>query len=364
MHAPPGPAGLEALDPGGAPAGIIPSGEPPPEALPWRAAVGPPVWSPWPGGKETGPVQEAGPPSLLLPSWETVRFVTWNLRVGAGDLGAFVTSLQREGEPFVLLLQEAVRVGNTVPSSPPPGSRWAGRIADPLPPGRTREDIAQLARNRGLSLLYAPSMRSGGPGDPPEDRGNAILSSLPLEAPRVMELPVERQRRVGVAATIRLRGGGSAPISLRLVSVHLENRAPWSRFWRIPGAARTAQARALVQALTPSPVGAGGGDSPALPLPTPLVLGGDLNSWWGEQREEAVRLLRRHLPHPPTLEAVPTHHWELGLDRQSDYLLFRLPPGWTAWSRRLPDELGSDHWPVEGRIEVTSPGFKKDVPPR
>jgi len=365
---PSGPADLEAVDPEGAPSGIVPCRAAPPQALPWRAAVGPPVWMPFPGSSrgEADPSGEPSPPRSrpdpipeargfppIPPSLDAVRFITWNLRVGAGDLGGFVDSVQREGEPFVLLLQEAVRVGNIIPRIPPRGSRWAGRIADPLPPGRTREDVGQVARTHGLSLLYAPSMRSGGPGDPPEDRGNAILSSLPLEAPRLIELPVERQRRVGVVATVRVQGGGPNPVPLQLVSVHLENRAPWRRFWRIPGAARTAQAQALLQALGTSPDGAGTGDAPGL-LPTPLVMGGDLNSWWGQQREGAVRLLRRHLPHPVTLDPVPTHHWELGLDRQSDYLLFRLPDGWTAWTRRLPEELGSDHWPVEGRITASS----------
>ena len=360
-HSPAGGAGLRAVDPEGGPAGILPTTETPPEALPWLAAVGPPIWSPSPRGGGDPEPDGSDAPDAVPPSWESIRFVTWNLRVGAGDLRGFVDGLQSDGEPFVLFLQEAVRVGNTIPSVPPPGSRWAGRIADPLPPGRTREDVGRVAAERGLSLLYAPSMRSGGPGDPPEDRGNAILSSLPLQAPRVIELPVERQRRVGVAATVQLRGGGSFPTPLHLVSVHLENRAPWSRFWRIPGAARTSQARALLQALGTSPHGPGTLQPTEPLLPTPMVLGGDLNSWWGQQREGAVRLLRAQLPHPATLEAIPTHHWELGLDRQSDYLLFRLPDGWTARSRRLPEELGSDHWPVEGRI-CASPG--RGDPPR
>lgn len=335
MSGPPtssGSGGLAAVDPAGDPAGVLEHRDVPAGARPWMAATGPPLWQPRP--RDPGP----------HPPVESVRFITWNVRVGAGDLRGLVEEFQAEGKDFVLLLQEVVRMGGPVPSQPPPGSRWAGRISDPLPPGRIREDVARLALDTGLSLLYAPSMRSGGPGDPAEDRGNAILSTLPLMDPSVLELPVERQRRAAVAATLQVRIGGE-PAPLRLVSVHLENRAPWSRFWRIPGAARDAQARDLLRRLA-------SGNA----LPDPMVLGGDLNSWWGQQAEGAVRRLRRELPHPTTLESLPTHHWELGLDRQSDYLLFRLPEGWSARVRRLDNERNSDHWPLEGHVRSAPPG--------
>lgn len=320
------------MDPLGNPAGMLEHRDVPTGAAPWLAATGPPVWQPRPSNVRPRPTLDG------------IRFITWNVRVGAGDLRGLVEELQAGGEDFVLLLQEVVRMGDTLPPRPPAGSRWAGRISDPLPSGRTREDIGRLALDAGLSLLYAPCMRSGGPDDPPEDRGNAILSTLPLQDPAVVELPVERQRRTAVAATVQVLAQGESAL-LRLVSVHLENRAPWGRFWRIPGAAREAQARDLLRRL-----GHGG------TLPNPLVLGGDLNSWWGQQGEGAVRRLRRALPHPGTLESRPTHHWELGLDRQSDYLLFRLPEGWMSEVRRLPDERSSDHWPVEGRVCPASGG--------
>ena len=62
-------------------------------------------------------------------------------------------------------------------------------------------------------MLYAPSMRNGESAGGGEDRGNAIVSTLPLADPTVIELPLERQRRVVVAASIacgiaaRARGG-------------------------------------------------------------------------------------------------------------------------------------------------------------
>jgi len=297
----------------------------------WRAAVGPPLLDPWPGGLPGG----------IAPKLTEVRFVTWNLRVGAGDLEGMLDLLHAEGRPFVLLLQEALRTGDAVPDAPPPGSRFASRIADPLPVGRRRSEIGMIARERGLAVVYAPLMRNGGVGDPPEDRGNAILSSLPLEGAALLELPVERQRRVALSARVRVRLPDGEMADVEMISVHLENRAPWSRFWRIPGAAREAQARALVQLLRVP------GDSSPAAL---RVLGGDLNSWWGGPREGAVRELRSAFPHPLQLEALPTHHWELGLDRQSDYLLFHLPSGWRGEAWRGAEERGSDHWPIEGRV--------------
>lgn len=318
------------IDPGVPRLGLPEGGSPPLDA--WAAAVGPVVLQADPRGG--GPVDPPPAPS--------VRFLTWNLRVGAAALRSRVHALQEAGEPFVLLLQEALRIGGGTPAESPPGAVGAGRIADPLPPGRQREDIVEVATQSGLALLYAPSMRNGRSGDPPEDRGNAILSSLPLRAPAVVELPLERQRRVAALAEVVARGPDGSRVPVHLLSVHLENRAPWRRFWRIPGAARAAQARSLLATLPP------GG-------PEVAVLGGDLNSWWGQQREEAVLLLRGAFPQPAVIPALPTHHWELGLDRQSDYLLFRLPDGWTGKARRLDDEGGSDHWPLEGRIVPRDP---------
>lgn len=320
------------LDGGLHPLGLPRWGPAAPGADAWAAAVGPAVVSLGIGG-------ESPPPPA-----RNLRIVTWNVRVGAGRLEEFLQELRREDRPFVLLLQEALRVEGGVPVVPPGGSLHAERIADPLAPGVRRGEIARLARESGTALVYVPSMRNGGRGDPAEDRGNAILSSLPLEDPFALELPVERQRRTAVGASVQVAGPDGEPRSLRLLSVHLENRAPWRRFWRIPGAARAAQARTLVEFLR----GEGG--------EIPTVLGGDLNTWWGEQREPALRILREHFPQPATLERRPTHHWELGLDRQSDYLLFQLPPGWTGRAWRLDDERGSDHWPVEGALETPSNG--------
>jgi len=40
-------------------------------------------------------------------------------------------------------------------------------------------------------------MRNGEHEGIAEDRGNAIVSTMPLQRPRLIELPLQRQRRVG-----------------------------------------------------------------------------------------------------------------------------------------------------------------------
>ena len=68
------------------------------------------------------------------------------------------------------------------------GARRLVRSAQPV-------DVVAFAREAGLSLFYLPSMRNGlGAEDGKEDRGNAILSTLPLTELRALELPFVRQR--------------------------------------------------------------------------------------------------------------------------------------------------------------------------
>ena len=192
-----------------------------------------------------------------------------------------------------------------------------------------------MAQQAGLYALYAPSMRNG--AEHREDRGNAILSTLPLADPVAIELPYERQRRVAVAARIALPAAGGEPRELRLVSAHLDNASRPARFWRSFGSGRARQARGLATALA--------GDAA-------VVLGGDFNTWLGESEEEAVVLLRDRFPAPARLPRAATYAPPFGLpERQVDYLLFRLPPGWGASYRVIPDRRASDHAPLLGWIE-------------
>jgi len=284
---------------------------------PWRAAV--------------GPVRVANAPGV---AWRwPLTVAVWNARVGGGAIRSLWAHLARDRSPVILLLQEVFATGPDLPEAGP-GAAWAPRIADE-PQSERRTDIVSLARDTGLSLLYVPSMRNGGPGGGfPEDRGNAILANVPLSSPRAIELSFERQRRVAAAATVTTAEGDIA-----FCSCHLDNRAPWRYMWRTLGSARERQMAGLLDAF-PGSVAEGA-----------CVLGGDFNTWVGGRREPAYRLARDHFPLPRKPDPNPTHHFELGgWLRHSDHLMFRLPPGWHGEYRRLDDTFGSDHYPLVGTV--------------
>src|SRR5678816_927900 len=110
--------------------------------------------------------------------------VSWNIHVGNGDVVSLIDKIssfehaQGNGDPaIVLLLQESVRQSSDIPKSS--GFSVPGRIAR----SEDKPDIAALARKLGWWMYYAPSMRNGdGAGELAEDRGNAILSTLPLQS--------------------------------------------------------------------------------------------------------------------------------------------------------------------------------------
>jgi endonuclease/exonuclease/phosphatase family metal-dependent hydrolase len=151
------------------------------------------------------------------------------------------------------------------------GTKSARRIGAPH---QDTEDIAALARDLGLSIVYVPSMRNGtGVREPATDRGSAILSTLPLSNPTAIELPIERQRRVALIADVSLSDVERLPVGV----IHLDAtdaaqhlRVFHARRWR------ATQAMAL-DSLLP------GG---------PLVLGADLNTWMGHG-EPASQYFRR-----------------------------------------------------------------------
>ena len=184
----------------------------------WCAGVGPTTMF-------NGAVQPAG---SISPN--DIAFVSWNVHEGNGRLRAFVEDLRagrltngRAPQHFVLLLQEAVRTTG-VPSLTA-GARGARRIAAAH---QDAEDIQALASDLGLSLLYAPSMRNGNAaGDPNGDRGNAILSTLPLSDPMAIELPFERQRRVALFAHVAVSAVESLPVGV----IHLDATDAAKHLW-------------------------------------------------------------------------------------------------------------------------------------
>jgi endonuclease/exonuclease/phosphatase (EEP) superfamily protein YafD len=78
---------------------------------------------------------------------------------------------------------------------------------------------------------------------------------------------------------------------------------------------------------------------------TPLVLGGDFNTWSGFS-DQAYLALAHRFPSTRVLDRRATF---LGLLRL-DHLFFRLAPGWTVRFRRADARFGSDHYPLVGSI--------------
>jgi endonuclease/exonuclease/phosphatase family metal-dependent hydrolase len=287
----------------------------------WRLSVGPPVAT-----------QVATTPSMS----NKVVVVSWNTHVGGGDVARLFAEVRRQAGsevPIVLLLQEAYRDGPEVPTSLDPGAMFASLIRTLRRDGR-RDELETVAASLGLNAYYVPSMRNGGPLTSNEDRGNAILSTLPLTDLSAIELPFERQRRVAVAATVNGTTTSGLSWRLRVVSAHLDTMSGARRLW-IAGAesARTRQARGLINAL---------GDQ------APLVLGADMNTLFGFH-EGAYAAAAEAFPATRVSDRRPTFR---GLFRL-DHLFFRLGQGWKGDFRRGEDTFGSDHYPLVGTIELT-----------
>ncbi len=243
---------------------------------------------------------------------DTIAVVTWNINVGGGDLLSFLDTEFRlrcgsselvSGEavvPFVLLLQEAYRRSDQIPIvSASAAIPWT---IDPDERPGEHLDIVELADRCGLSLVYVPSARNGPDtgARPREDKGNAILSSLPLSAPVAIDLPFEAGRKVAVAANIRIRGRPA----IRVVSVHLDAVAPLIRTLLTGNQTRARQALGLIEALDLL--------EGRLPGVSATVVGADLNTWAPD--ETAALLMRRAFPQSPpwdgrtTRGPFPTDH--------------------------------------------------------
>ena len=268
--------------------------------------------------------------------------LSWNVWIGRGKLREVVTRI-RQGDfaeqgadpesPLVVLIQEAYR---SDPSIPPAPAGKAGRVL--LAQLGAQEDVVETAQALGLNLRYAPSMRNG---LLPSDRGNAILSTLPLEEAQAFELPLVLQRRVAVSAGITLGGR-----RIRLVSAHLDPRGPPGHQW-LGARGRAVQARHLVASVPEETV----------------ILGADLNLGRGRY-EPAWRLLGDAgftFGVPPS---SPTwRHTFHALPRLVlDYLLVRDRAASIHHAQvhrldehprdRGPRVFGSDHHPLLARIDL------------
>ena len=275
-----------------------------------------------------------GPPVIAVPEattgapQDTLTIVTWNTHAGAADLRRFLTTLRSgaltHGTPvtdFVLLLQEVIRREPVRPTEGGPADVAAAAG------GGIRDDILRVAADERLHLFYAPSMRDGGEigRGVSKDRGNGVLSTLPLSNLRAIELPFERQRRVALAATVTVQRSPGLAWAIDLVDVHLENRAGERRLWLRSAAARNRQAAALLGALSQD---------------APLVIGGDLNTWSGTGT--LLGIFQDHGLAPLQDDPRPT----FGPGGRLDYILARLPPSVARHTHRVDDRFGSDHHPV------------------
>ena len=244
----------------------------------WCAGVGPAlVWeAPEPVGGEVvanAPVPASAPDLVTseVPVLDSLLIVAYNAHIGAGALNELVAAIRSgelTGQPathFVLLLQEVYRAGTgipgdaTLPDNAPSGSRTSETLRVP---------IDEWARRLRLHLLYVPSMRNGTGHPTPEDRGNAILSTLPLDHYRALELPAGIQRRVAVVADVQGRTSAGNRWTLAVASAHLDNASLSSPLASL-GAVRARQASGLVR---------------MVPDDVPLLVGGDFNTWLGHGR--------------------------------------------------------------------------------
>lgn len=295
----------------------------------WCTAVGPTV-----------AVSDDSQPAAAL---DSLAILTWNVHVGGGDLPRFVEDLRRgeftDGTPvdhFVILLQEVFRAGPMVPDEVP--KELTARNITAHPPTGERMDIVETAKLLGLNMFYVPSMRNGPPGATaiPEDKGNAIISTLPLENLTAIELPFEFFRRVNAVATVSGMSTGGKPWELHLCCAHFATRTGFPRYFVSVGSGRLRQAKATVAALPDSNV----------------VLGGDFNTWAIGSLEGAFHHIRRYYRQPEKLDPHGTTRVKFFPDRRIDYLFFRLPAGRTARYHRIDDTYGSDHYPLIGWVQL------------
>jgi endonuclease/exonuclease/phosphatase family metal-dependent hydrolase len=310
----------------------------------WCQTVGAPV-------VELDPAEGAGrfaPGDAVLSASDGpggLTVVVWNVSVGTADVPAFLAAeLGHEcgparsgdaGHPFVLLAQEAFRRSARIPDVLPQASvPW--RLGPEKRPGEIL-DVVQVVRECGLSLIYVPSSRNGPQteGGVREDRGNAILSTLPLDDPTAIELPFEAGRKVAVAATVQGPGG-----PLRVVSAHLDVASTLLRTLLTGNGTRIRQAQAMADAIDM--------DAPELPV----VAAGDFNTW--SERETALQRLELRFPDSPPLDPTPTRtHFP------TDHVFFRRAGGANVLVpgsyRRVEERFYSDHHPLIVEIARAHP---------
>lgn len=254
-----------------------------------------------------------------------VVIISWNVHEANGRIDALLDDLNAgriagaAPTSVILLLQEAYRAGTDVP--PFPRGAKAPHIISSRSP---QPDVVEIARRRGLAYAYVPSIRNG--RYPREDRGCAILSTLPLEEVTAYELVHERQRRVAVGATVHLSVGG-IDRRVRVFSLQLDTHGILDPLGH---AVHLKQIAALLPNL-----GCGPRDV------SDCLLGGDFNSFFGGN-ERAVAVTRAWFGASDESD----RRWTQIMGRL-DHVFWHIPRGdWVPHTRRLDSRYGSDHYPL------------------
>ena len=294
----------------------------------WCRAVGPLLV-----GRPGGPI---GEPTGDRPI-DSLAILSFNVNLGAASAVALIDSLHAgaftAGAPvtdFILLLQETIREGERVPDRVPKGS-GTGRGVYPVPRKGPRLDIVRIADSLRLHLFYGPAMRSGkgrNPSGLSEDRGNAMLSTLPLSGLVMVELPFGGARRVAQLARVSGRTRSGRTWSLQVGNLHFDVGPIGPSAL---SAIRARQARAIAQIV----------DSAGA-----VIVGGDLNAFSLRGTAESVKILQRAFLQTVQGDSLPTRG-----PQRLDFLFFRLPDGYdTRPYRTLRFDFGSDHRPVMGWV--------------
>jgi hypothetical protein len=256
--------------------------------------------------RDLGPPVFVATPSGPFPDWgvgDSLTVLSWQMREGEGDLVRLLDSelglrceepragLRSGFPPFVLLLQGAVRAA------------------------------VDRAATCGLAVHFVASDRDGA------ERGNAILSTLPLRTPVAIDLPLEARRAVAVAATVGVPGGDR----LRVASAHVDGLSTLTRTLMGGNQVRARQVSGLVEGLDRA-------DDDG-PLNAATLVGADLAVW--DDGESAVRLMRDAFPESPAWDGRPTSG-----PFSRDHLFFRRGSFLTITVgsyARLDDDYGSGH---------------------
>lgn len=311
----------------------------------WCVTVGPPVFRPRPSGSF----------ATLRPGGELI-VLSWNVDVGGGDLLAFLdreasthcagpkSFVAPEAGHFVLLVQEAFRKSAEVPESA--NERVIPRrVVEETRPGE-RPDVEEVADRCGLSLAYVAAARNGirSSDGLREDKGVAILSTLPLSDLAFFELPYEAARRVAVAATVR----DESARGLRVVNVHFISAASPARTLATGNGSRLRQGLAVADALRQLDEDVHTNRALAGIAASTLVAG-DFNTW--SANESTLRHLREVFPDSPPPGLVQGTRGGF----PTDHILFRTGEGAAPLALlstygRVENRYYSDHHAVRMRV--------------